>query len=320
MAGDEWLGRLLREKYRLKSRLESERYGPTYAAIQESTGTWHRILLLQHDPDGDAEISDVYTGRSAAMSLAHPRIVRMTEVGVQHGQQFVVSDLVQGTNLGRWLARRHREAELHIAGWLHDIAGALDCAHENGIVHLDLQPSSIVIRDRDLVALVAGFGHRIGAPDVRVLGASDYSAPEQWRHDVALIGPASDVYMVSAILFELVAGQPPFGNGPQAMGGHLDRPVPELRTLRPDLESASDFDRVLAWGLAKAPSDRPQTVGALVDAFTSALGIATTPTSGQSQQTARPPEVSTSRVILDPIVVGGIVIALAIGVLWFMGR
>jgi serine/threonine protein kinase len=314
MAGDEWLGRVLCEKYRLQQLLESERVGPIYAATQESTGTWHRVQLLQHGCSSEVKTSDT------AMLLQHPRIVRTTDAGVEDGQPFVVSDLVEGVSLGRWLARRHREAEAHITGWLRDVAAALDWAHDHGIVHLDLKPSSIVIRDGDLVALVADFGHTVGGADSQVLGAPEYSAPEQWRHDGALIGPASDVYMVSAMLFELVAGQPPFGSGPQAMRGHIDQPVPELRMLRPDLESASEFDRVLASGLAKSPSHRPQTVGALVDAFVSALDTATALTSVQSQRRTGPARVTPSALSLDPIVVGGIVTALALGLLWFIGR
>jgi len=200
-AGDEWLGRTLLEKYRLQQRLGSGRFGPIYAAKHAATGTWHRVQLLERTHDDQVETKELYTDVSAAMLLQHPRIVRITEVGVEDGQPFVVSDLVEGSTLGDWLARRRREAEGHIAGWLRDIAAALDFAHERGVAHLDLKPSSIVIRDGDLVALVADFGHPTGAAGARLLGAPEYTAPEQWRHDRALIGPASDVYMLSAFLF-----------------------------------------------------------------------------------------------------------------------
>jgi serine/threonine protein kinase len=300
--------------------LGSGRFGPIYAAKHAATGTWHRVQLLERTHDDQVETKELYTDVSAAMLLQHPRIVRITEVGVEDGQPFVVSDLVEGSTLGDWLARRRREAEGHIAGWLRDIAAALDFAHERGVAHLDLKPSSIVIRDGDLVALVADFGHPTGAAGARLLGAPEYTAPEQWRHDRALIGPASDVYMFSAFLFELVAGQPPFGSGPGAMRGHLDRPAPELRLLRPDLGTASELDRILASGLAKSPSQRPESVGALVDAFISALEAATLLTADRSQQSDTPPNGAPARLSVDPVVVGGVVTALGLAALWLLGR
>ena len=320
MAGDEWLGRILSDKYRLERRLGSEPLGLAYAARQESTGTRHRVLLLRSAGTGDAEIGRIYADRSAATVLRHPRIIRTTDVGVESGQPFVVSDLVEGISLTRWLARRHREAELHIAGWLRDVAAALDWAHQQGIAHLGLQPDSIVIRDGDLVALVGDFGYPIGTLDAPVVSAPEYSAPEQWRRDRALIGPASDVYMVAAILFELVAGQLPFGRGARAMRGHLDRPVPRLQELRPDLESAPQFDRVLNSGLAKSPSERPETVSALVDAFTDVLDKATANRAPRSHHATSVADVSRSRLRVDPILVGGVLIALSLAALWLVGR
>jgi serine/threonine-protein kinase len=126
--------------------------------------------------------------------------------------------------------------------------------------------------------------------------------------------------MLSALLFELVAGQPPFGSGPQAMKGHLDRPAPELRLLRPDLGPASELDRILAWGLAKSPSQRPATVGMLVDAFTGALEAATLVSERRAQQSATLSGASPPRLSVDPVVVGGVLTALGLAALWLLGR
>lgn len=155
------------------------------------------------------------TEAKAVAQLQHPNIVQIYEIGEQAGCPFLALEYVGGGSLaqkidGKPLTPR-RAAEL-----VADLARAVQHAHEQGIVHRDLKPANVLLTQSG-VAKIADFGlaKRIDGElshtqTGAVLGSPSYMAPEQAEGKVRAIGPATDVYALGAILYELLTGRPPF--------------------------------------------------------------------------------------------------------------
>src|SRR5512146_3070148 len=156
------------------------------------------------------------------------------------------------------------------------VADALAYARARGVVHRDVKPENILLSGDE--ALVADFGiaraadaagERLTETGI-VVGTPAYMSPEQGAGDAAIDGRA-DVYALGCVLYEMLAGQPPF-TGPSAqavLARHALDPVPPLRTIRPDLPEA--VDRTVLRALAKAPADRFESAAAFKTALVASV-------------------------------------------------
>jgi serine/threonine-protein kinase len=184
----------------------------------------------------------------AAARLQHPNIVQIYEVGEQDGCLFLALELVDGVSLEKKFAGQPVPA--HQAGQLVEtLAQAMRVAHERGIIHRDLKPSNVLltsagvpkITDFGLAKLLDARANQ--TPSDAFLGTPSYMAPEQAFGRREEIGPATDVYALGAILYQLLTGRPPF-EGNNAMETLLQvqshEPVPPRRwqpAVPPDLET-----------------------------------------------------------------------------------
>jgi len=153
----------------------------------------------------------------AVARLRHPGIIAVHEVGEVDGQAFLVMDLIEGTTLGAHLADRGRPPH-EAARLVRDVAEAIAYAHREGVLHRDLKPDNILI-DAAGKAYVTDFGLARDVTDVAstrltvsgaVLGTPSYMAPEQAEGRRSDIGPRTDVWGLGAVLYEGLAGAPPF--------------------------------------------------------------------------------------------------------------
>ncbi len=151
----------------------------------------------------------------AVAALRHPNIVQVHDVGEVDGRPYFTMELVEGGDLAEQIQGVPQPAR-QAADLVATLADAVHAAHQSGIVHRDLKPSNILLTE-DGTPKVTDFGlaRRLegdggltlsGAP----LGTPSYMAPEQARGDKDAIGPATDVYALGAILYELLTGRPPF--------------------------------------------------------------------------------------------------------------
>ena len=190
--------------------------GVVYRAWQLGLGRIVALKVLLNASTASAiDVARFRAEASSAAQLDHPHIVPVYGVGDHEGQPYFIMRLIDGRSLARFLADgpiAPREA----ASLLAPIARALDYAHHRGVLHRDLKPSNILI-DRDGRPHVADFGlaKRLDADTGlttpgAIVGTPGYMAPEQVSGSRGPIGPASDVYGLGAILYQMLTGRPPF--------------------------------------------------------------------------------------------------------------
>jgi serine/threonine protein kinase len=168
----------------------------------------------------------------AVAQLAHPNIVQIYEIGEQNGCPFLALEYVSGGSLAQQLdgtpVAPRQAAELVLA-----LARAIEHAHERGIVHRDVKPANVLLL-ADGTPKVTDFGlaKRVGGSDVHtqtgaILGSPVYMSPEQAAGALDKIGPATDIYALGVILYELLTGRPPF------RGASLIETIEQVREHEP---------------------------------------------------------------------------------------
>jgi serine/threonine-protein kinase len=202
--------------YQLIEELGRGGMGVVYKATQVSLGRTVALKMIStRAAPSAADLARFRTESESAARLDHPAIVPIYEVGEHEGKPYFTMKFVAGTTLARRLAQGPlppREA----AALLAPIARAVHFAHERGVLHRDLKPSNILI-DSEGRPHVSDFGlaKRVADDDRltvsgAVLGTPSYMAPEQAAGTRGKLGPASDVYSLGTILYQMLTGSPPF--------------------------------------------------------------------------------------------------------------
>lgn len=241
--------------------------GMLYRARQLRLDRPVALKLVQPDVARDPVIRERLRREARAVAaLDHPNVVPLYEAGELDGAVYIVTRWVEGTELGALI---HRDGPLEpgrAARVAAQIAAALEAAHELGLVHRDVKPSNVILTAEDHVyltdfALVKRAGTAAGLTAVdQMLGTVDYVAPEQVEGGEP--DAAGDVYSLGCVLYEMLAGEPPFAGqkgGMAKMWAQVNAEPPPLRERRPDVPPA--LADVVAQALAKAPGARP-TAGA----------------------------------------------------------
>lgn len=203
-----------------------------------------KLLLAQNtDPTGASRFR---LEAQTAGRLNHPHVVGVIDFGEQEGRLFLVMELVTGDSLARVLSQAGSLPAEEVARIAAQAAAGLAVAHDQGIVHRDIKPGNLLL-DADGSVKIGETG--------QIVGTSLYLAPERALGKPA--GPASDVYSLGCLLYQLLTGRPPFhaDSAVAILHHHLDTaPVPP-RELGVGLPPA--FENYLLGLLAKRPEDRP---------------------------------------------------------------
>ena len=269
---------LLPPRYARPERIATGGMGEIYAAVDEVLGRKVAIKLLAERYARDDAIRRRFTREAlaAAKLSGHPHIVTIYDVGeAEGGRPFIVMAYLAGGTLAD-RARRGRVSHEQALGWLAQAAGALDEAHRHGIVHRDVKPANMLLDERrDLH--VGDFGiarivdETTSAMTVAgtVLGTAGYLSPEQARGEPAT--PASDVYGLGVVAYELLTGGRPFegGSATEEAAAHIHQPVPPASERGVGLPAS--VDPVLGRALAKDPAERFRSASAFVEALERSL-------------------------------------------------
>ena len=206
-------------------------------------------------------------------SLNHPNLVSVFDTATDDEGVLIVMEFVDGDPLSRLLRRGPLRPE-EVRRVVLDLGEALDHAHAQGIVHRDVKPANVLIRQdgvtklADLGIATASDGTRITRSGI-VLGTAAYMAPEQLEGGD--VGPAADIYALAAITFEALSGRKPReGTTPIEIAHKLaTEGPPDLSAAWPKAPPAAV--EVLKRGMARDPADRPESAGEFARELAEAL-------------------------------------------------
>jgi tRNA A-37 threonylcarbamoyl transferase component Bud32 len=219
---------------------------------------------------GSNEVARFLREAEAAANLQHPNIVAIHEIGEHGGQHYFSMDYVTGRDLGS-LVKEGPLSPRSAARYVKIIAEAVHFAHQRGTLHRDLKPQNVLIDASDQPR-ITDFGlAKLMKDDSQltqsgvVMGSPSYMPPEQASGRQGDVGPASDVYSLGAILYELLTGRPPFrGSTPMAtLCAVLQEEPTAPRRLKADVPL--DLETICLKCLEKSPSARYPTARALAE-------------------------------------------------------
>lgn len=261
-------GHVIAQKYRLEEVLGRGATGTVWRATQLGLQRAVAIKLL-HAQIAAREEARIRFAREArvAASLDHPSSVAVLDFGDDDGVLYLVMELVAGESLRERVSR----APIPIteaATIVRQVATALAAAHRIRLVHRDIKPENVILPGDRLPAKVVDFGlafiadpdelQQMGrvTTDGSVAGTPAYMSPEQVRG--GSLGPPSDVYSLGCVLYELIAGRPPFvGAVGEVITRHAYAPPIALRQLELPEPPRQEIDELVLNMLSKSPSSRP---------------------------------------------------------------
>ncbi|MEJ2599835.1 MAG: protein kinase, partial [Anaerolineales bacterium] len=283
---------LLNNRYQLDERQGSGGMAMVYRAQDLMLERTVAIKLLRADFSSDPNFRERFRQEAkAAANLSHPNIVTVHDFGLDSGRLFIVMEFVPGTNLKTIIQQRDRfSIEEAIALAVQACAG-LGYAHRAGLVHCDVKPQNMLVSpDKRLKVVDFGIARALAtiAPEEQsdiVWGSPQYFSPEQAVGNAP--SPASDVYSLGIILFEMLTGQLPFSapGAEELARMHREVPPPSPRKINPAIPPK--LEQIILKVLSKEPSARDRTadqLGRVLVTFSQqSPTVATIPASGFPQ-------------------------------------
>jgi predicted Ser/Thr protein kinase len=244
--------------------------GVVYEACQVELGRTVAIKMISGARLRPKVVARFRAEAEAAARLQHPNFVQVFQVGEVNGRPFFSMEFVAGGSLADLLTR-HPPSARQSAELIETLARAIHAAHQRGIVHRDLKPSNVMLT-ADGTPKIADFGLAKRLDDDsghthsgEILGTPSYMAPEQAEGKKHQIGPATDVYALGAILYELLTAKPPFQGTSPLESLRLvvaQEPMAPSR-IAPSLPR--DLEAICLKCLEKTPNDRYASAQALAD-------------------------------------------------------
>lgn len=261
--------------YTIVAKLGEGGMGVVYAARDDRLHRDVAIKTISAQRQSDEAKKRFWREARAAASVNHPNVCQLYEIGEDQGQLFLVMELLTGEALDA----RLRGGSLPVSDTVSiglGILGALAALHERGIIHRDLKPSNVFLTQHGVKLLDFGLARSlVQDPDLGpalgqatnltgtgiVVGTPRYMSPEQVTGDG--VDARSDLFALGAILFEMLAGRPPFSgrNVVEVLHATLHEQPPAL-TGSPEVAAV---DRVIRRALAKDPLERPQSAGVMAE-------------------------------------------------------
>lgn len=278
---DPLLGQTLAEKYLIEELIKRGGMGSVYRGKHILMDKTVAIKVLRPSlAVDDAVVARFSREAKAASRISHPHAVNVTDFGeAENGVVFLVMEYLDGRTLKEIIRSEGPMALPRVVEIVRQVAGALDAAHSQGVVHRDLKSDNIMLSQTAGAdwAKVLDFGIAkiqqpesfadadLTAPNL-VVGTPQYMSPEQCSQ-AGTIDARSDIYSLGVIVFEMLAGHVPFtGESPTViMMKQVQDRAPSIMADRPELPPA--IDQILTKVLAKQPADRFQSAGELSEAL-----------------------------------------------------
>ena len=257
-------------RFRIEREIGTGGMGTVYLATHLGLERPVAVKIIKREFAGDADVADRFLREARTMAkLRHPNAAMIFDAGnLPDGRHFIVMEFVEGETLSQALNREGRFSPARAVQIATQICDVLDEAHRLGIVHRDLKPSNILLGKRGVCVLDFGVAKVLASSaestathastgSGQLIGTPRYMSPEQCLGQ--RVGARSDLYSLGVLLYEMLAGRPPFVDPLQSalLIKQATAPPPPLPRLR------QDVTRPLALAvhtlLAKRPDDRPRT-------------------------------------------------------------
>jgi eukaryotic-like serine/threonine-protein kinase len=268
------LGEVIDGRYRVLEFVGQGGMGSVYRAEHVTIRRPVALKVLHHSLAGIPELRSRFEREAFAIGrIDHPNCVNVSDFGsLEDGSLFLVMEFLEGESLGDLLDREQRVAPARALHIIRHVLRGLKHAHGRGIVHRDVKPENVVLIENDgdedfakvldfgIAKLVGraetdGGGEKLTQAGI-AFGTPTYLSPEQAVGQPA--DPRADLYSATVMLFEMVAGRPPFYSEDklELLAMHATRPPPPVSEIAPDLDVAPELEALLRRGLAKQPDDR----------------------------------------------------------------
>jgi len=260
-------------RFRIEREIGTGGMGTVYLATHLGLDRPVAVKIIKSEFAGDADVADRFLREARTMAkLHHPHAAMIFDAGnLPDGRHFIVMEFVEGETLSQVLSREGRFTPSRSVEIATQICDVLEEAHRLGIIHRDLKPSNILIGKRGVCVLDFGVAKVLASSaestatcastgSGQLIGTPRYMSPEQCLGQ--RVGARSDLYSLGVLLYEMLAGRPPFVDPLQSalLVKQATAPAPPLPRLR------QDVPRSLALAvhsmLAKRPDDRPRTAAA----------------------------------------------------------
>jgi eukaryotic-like serine/threonine-protein kinase len=275
------LGATVADRYVLEELIGEGAMGLVYRASHVRLPRQFAIKVLFGDMASDARMRLRFAQEaSAACRLNHPNVVTVVDFGKsERGLLYLVMDYVEGETLCQLIEREAPLDERQVIELSLQLCDGLAHAHANGIVHRDFKPDNVVLEPREgarAVPRILDFGLAITSNDDLfdgrltqhgwVVGTPTYLSPEQARDEA--VDQRSDLYSLGVVMYEMLAGVPPFdGNAMEVAHRNMVEPPPLIRARNPLACVSAELERVVRRLLEKNPDDRFATAEEVIAAL-----------------------------------------------------
>ena len=259
-------------RFRIEREIGIGGMGTVYLATHLGLERPVAVKIIRREFAGDRDVAERFLREARTMAkLRHPHAAMIFDAGnLPDGRHFIIMEFVEGETLSQALAREVRFSPQRAVQIATQVCDVLEEAHRLGIVHRDLKPSNIMLSNRGVCVLDFGVAKVLASSaestathastgSGQIVGTPRYMSPEQCLGQ--RVGARSDLYSLGVVLYEMLAGRPPFIDPLQSallvkQATAAPPPLPKLR---------QDIQRPLAIAvhslLAKRPEDRPRTAG-----------------------------------------------------------
>ena len=256
-------------RFRIEREIGTGGMGTVYRATHLGLERPVAVKIIKPEFAGDRDVADRFLREARTMArLRHPHAAMIFDAGnLPDGRHFIIMEFIEGITLSEALVRESRFSAARAVKIAVQICEVLEEAHQLGIIHRDLKPSNIMLNERGACVLDFGVAKVLVEADStathattgsgQIVGTPRYMSPEQCLGQ--RVGARSDLYSLGVVLYEMLAGRPPFVDAlPSAvLVKQATAPAPPLPHARPDIPKSLAL--AVHSLLAKRPENRPRT-------------------------------------------------------------